>query len=365
VSGATNDYVVVFNSTANTAQIWFDDNWANTANRTQVATLSGVTLAQLQTMTVSSFLANGTAADPIVLDLGGDGVHFTSVENGVQFDLDANGQPEQAAWTTGNEGILGMDINHNDTIDSGNEIFSPFFNGGSFADSLSALASLDGNHDGKIDASDAEFNDLVVWQDANHDGVSDPGELSGLASLGISSISLDADDANDQIDGQTVTANGTFTKADGTTGNFVEVSLQTTPPPAPAAPAAADGSQAPATLPAESFDFTQLTTSLASNFTTIQNFTSGVDAIHIGHDLAGLTTGLSVAGTGNLALDLMAVLTTGSLVANGAAEVTVNGGSNAGTYAVVNDGTAGFDAAHDAVIKLANAAVLHTADFIV
>ena len=39
--------------------------------------------------------------------------------------------------------------------------------------------------------------------------------------------------------------------------------------------------------------------------------------------------------------------------------------ADAGSYAVINHGTAGFDAAHDAVIKLANAAALHASDFIV
>jgi VCBS repeat-containing protein len=312
--------------------------------------LQGVTIANLNTLI-------GTKIDPIVLDLGGQGIHFTSAQDGVHFDLDADGVHEQVAWTTGQEGILALDVNHNGTIDDGSEIFSPFFAGGSFADGLSALATLDSNGDGKIDGNDTAFKDLVVWQDTNHDGISDPGELSGLFDLGIGSISLDATAGDGDIDGQAIASNGTFTWTDGTSGHFVEVALETAP--APAAPAA------PPAAPADSFDFTQLTASLVNNVQTIDHFQSGVDTIHIGHDLAGLTTGLAVAGTGDLAADLMAVLTNGNLIANGAAEVTVNGGANAGTYAVVNDGTAGFNVANDAVFKLANAALLHTSDFII
>ena len=124
-------------------------------------------------------------------------------------------------------------------------------------------------------------------------------------------------------------------------------------------------SLAPVNLPPDSFDFTDLTSSLVNHVTTIDNFRSGYDTIHIGHDLAGLTTGLSVAGTGDLAADIIAALNGNNLVANGAAEITVNGGSNAGTYAVVNDGTAGFNAAQDAVIKIANQALLHNHDFVI
>lgn len=313
-------------------------------------------LVDLQGVTLTSVTASGRI-DPIILDIGGQGIHFTSVQDGVHFDLDANVVHEQVAWTTGQEGILALDVNHNGTIDDGSELFSPFFAGGSYAEGLSALATLDSNGDGKIDGNDTAFKDLVDWQDTNHDGISDPGELSGLTDLGIGSISLDATAGEGDIDGQPVASNGTFTMTDGSTGHFVEVALETTAAPVPPA--------APPAAPADSFDFTQLTASLAPNYTTIENFRSGLDAIHIGHDLAGLTTGLSVAGTGDLAADLMAVLTNGNLLSNGAAEVTVNGGANAGTYAVVNDGTAGFNVAHDAVFKLTNAALLHTSDFII
>jgi hypothetical protein len=45
--------------------------------------------------------------------------------------------------------------------------------------------------------------------------------------------------------------------------------------------------------------------------------------------------------------------------------VKILGGSDAGNYAALNDGTAGFSAAHDAVVKLANDAALHASNFIV
>ena len=98
---------------------------------------------------------------------------------------------DHVAWTAnGGDGILALDVDHSGKIESGNELFTPNFNGGHFADGIAALASLDGNHDGKIDSQDQAFGELVVWQDANHNGISETGELAKLSDLGIKSIDL-------------------------------------------------------------------------------------------------------------------------------------------------------------------------------
>jgi Ca2+-binding RTX toxin-like protein len=115
----------------------------------------------------------------------------------------------------------------------------------------------------------------------------------------------------------------------------------------------------------DAFVFTNLTDSLASGFDTITDFVSGADHFTIDHTLAGLTTGLTLAnsGTGTLADDLAAVLDSGNLVANGAAEVTISAGAHAGTYAIISDGVAGYDVGADAVVKLSNGATLLVSDF--
>jgi hypothetical protein len=164
-----------------------------------------------------------------VLDLGTPGISFSSIDHGVQFDINGDGIKDQVAWTAnGQDGILALDVNGSGKIESANELFTPTFNGGHFADGIAALASLDANHDGVIDAKDPAFSQLLVWQDANHNGVSDAGELTKLSDLGITGINLTTTPGTGAINGQEIPAIGSFSYANGSTGTFVEANLDTT-----------------------------------------------------------------------------------------------------------------------------------------
>ncbi|TGQ63843.1 calcium-binding protein [bacterium M00.F.Ca.ET.162.01.1.1] len=196
---------------------------------TQTGADAGVgTLVDLQGVTITNLDSLiGGSVDPVILDLNHDGFAFSDVSHGVQFDINGDGTKDQVAWNTSHDGMLAIDLNHDGKIDDGTELFTPAFGGGNFASGAAALASLDSNHDNVIDHNDSAFSSLLIWKDANANGISDAGELSHLADNGIVSISTAATPTVGEIDGQTVTGNGTFQMADGTTGNYVEVELDT------------------------------------------------------------------------------------------------------------------------------------------
>jgi hypothetical protein len=97
---------------------------------------------------------------PIILDLDGDGIETTNVKDGAYFDHDGNGFAEQTGWAGADDGLLVFDRDGNGTIDSGKELFGSetiLSDGSKASNGFEALAELDDNHDGKIDASDAAF----------------------------------------------------------------------------------------------------------------------------------------------------------------------------------------------------------------
>ncbi|TYC56438.1 type I secretion C-terminal target domain-containing protein [Rhodobacterales bacterium] len=167
-------------------------------------------------------IVHHAGTDPIALDLNGDGVDLSAQ---VSFDIDADGEAEQIGWVGSEDALLVMDSDGSGAIENGSEVFSEVFAGGSYADSLEALASLDVNGDGIIDIRDAAFADIKVWQDANSDGFAQEGELLSLTDRGIDSIDLDAAAVNDTVDGNTVFAEGSYTFADGSKGTYVGVSF--------------------------------------------------------------------------------------------------------------------------------------------
>jgi hypothetical protein len=165
-------------------------------------------------------------ASPIVLDLDGNGVSTSAAAQGVRFDLLGSGQASQVGWTAGGDGLLAIDLNGNGRIDDGTELFGTgtlLANGMRASNGYQAMAQYDTNHDGRLDAGDAQFAQLRVWVDANHDGVTGPGELRTLAQLGIASIALDAAAGTTVQHGNLLGLTSTYTTTDGATHETADV----------------------------------------------------------------------------------------------------------------------------------------------
>jgi hypothetical protein len=142
---------------------------------------------------------------PLIIDTARDGYRLTSVAEGVRFDLDADGVPEQVAWTRRNsdDAFLALDRNGNGRIDDGSELFGNHtpayadradvttangFEALRFTETSSYGAS---RRDRLIDAKDAVFSQLLLWRDRNHNGISEPEELEPVTDAGIVSIATD------------------------------------------------------------------------------------------------------------------------------------------------------------------------------
>lgn len=184
-------------------------------------------------------------SDPLTFDLDQDGqIELTSIENGVYYDFWGDGHAEKTGWIGADDGMLVWDKDGDGLIEGFTEmIASPLplsfvlegqenlFNE---HNGFALLETLDDNGDGIIDAQDAIFNTLQVWQDLDQDGVSDAGELKTLIELNIASIDAGGAQLDSfisianggfqrQIEGNTVTHTSTYTMTDNSSYEIVDV----------------------------------------------------------------------------------------------------------------------------------------------
>lgn len=137
---------------------------------------------------------SGSDSSPIIIDVDGSGYHLTSADNGVVFDFFGDGNPVRIAWTAkgSTNAFLVRDLYGTGKITNATEMFGNLTEQPATTDpnGFIALAQYDTNHDGWIDSKDEIWSKLLLWQDLNHNGVTDESELHSLDDLGVKRISV-------------------------------------------------------------------------------------------------------------------------------------------------------------------------------
>lgn len=129
---------------------------------------------------------------PLVFDLDGDGAELIDAkESQVQHDVDGDGRKEKIGWVGSDDAILALDRNSDGAIQLTSEISFVGDTPGAKTD-LEGLAAFDENGDGVLSAADSAFARFVLWRDLNGNGVSEAGELTGLAEAGFTELALAA-----------------------------------------------------------------------------------------------------------------------------------------------------------------------------
>lgn len=182
-------------------------------------TLSVQTLSEERIHLSFGQQADVQRADPLVLDLDGQGISTTGIDQGFSFDLTGDGVREQVSFVAGDNGFLALDRNNNGTIDDGRELFGDQHGA---ANGFEELARFDDHQDGVINAEDSVFERLRLFRmDANGQQ-----QLNTLEQAGITAIHLDYINVEKALNNYDAIAQiGQFERNDGRVGQAADVLL--------------------------------------------------------------------------------------------------------------------------------------------
>ena len=169
------------------------------SSTTRLAMVDGV-LTEVTTQTeslykTSIYIEQGRKyISPIVLDMTGNGVlqasdgqhmpgHSYVKENNIVADFFGDGFEIAMEWVGPQDGLLVAP-----KADGSVDMSCLFGVAGGYESGYEKLSLYDKNGDGKV--SGDELIGLAVWQDANTNGVADPGEVQSVQTLGITSLAL-------------------------------------------------------------------------------------------------------------------------------------------------------------------------------
>lgn len=177
-----------------------------------------------------SELCGGT---PLLIVLDGAPVAYTPAREESRFAIDGL-SALRTDWPTARTPWIARDLDGDGVIADGRELFGSgtvLPDGQRARDGFVALAVLDDNADGVIDARDRAWSELLAWSDRDGDRRGQGAELAPLSSL-VESISLRPEPGarcDDRGNCERLRANASLRGARGT-GAVVDVQLLVQPP---------------------------------------------------------------------------------------------------------------------------------------
>ncbi len=105
----------------------------------------------------------------------------------VTFDVDGSGLGREWSWITPKAAWLVSDPMRDGKITSGRQLFGNVTFWMFWTNGYAPLSALDDNRDGVLTGT--ELSGLALWQDADGNGVADPGEVKPLSAYGIVALS--------------------------------------------------------------------------------------------------------------------------------------------------------------------------------
>ncbi|WP_180896918.1 calcium-binding protein [Caulobacter flavus] len=188
---------------------------------------TSIDLRKLDITWAESVSYNQGYAYPIALDLDGDGLNLSAVDNSEVVVRTAGGGISRVGWVGPTDGFLAVDRDGDGAINRLSELSFVQDKPGAKSD-LEGLRTWDTNGDGLLDKNDKDFSKILLFVDANQNGRSTAKELRTLEQAGIAAINLGG-----LATGQTrelttesfVQHTISFVWADGRTGEGYDVAL--------------------------------------------------------------------------------------------------------------------------------------------
>lgn len=175
---------------------------------------------RMETMTSITAGAPEKKIDPLVINFDGNAAELSQTR--FEFDIDANGTPEQIATLRPGSGYLALDKNQDGVINNGSELFGPNSGNG-----FEELARYDSDSNGFIDQADPIYNSLRIWQrheDGSQQLIALGDKNIGAIYLGHATTPFQLRTAENQALGE-ITDTGVYLTEDGKIGTIQQINV--------------------------------------------------------------------------------------------------------------------------------------------